>query len=58
MDSTRDEGEASNDRTSSKDDPVLKMLGVGRELWEHETGDQFVERLRSEEPPADPDQSN
>jgi hypothetical protein len=30
-------------------DPVLAMLGVGQELWEQETGDQFVERLRSED---------
>lgn len=32
-------------------DPVLSMLGVGKQLWEHESGDTFVERLRSEEPP-------
>ena len=30
------------------DDPVLQMLGVGRGLWEHESGDNFIERLRSE----------
>jgi hypothetical protein len=30
------------------EDPVLAMLGVGQQLWEHEDGDQFVERLRSE----------
>jgi hypothetical protein len=36
-------------------DPVLAMLGVGRQLWELEPGDNFVERLRSEDlsvPPA------
>jgi hypothetical protein len=27
------------------------MLGVGRELWNQESGDDFVERLRSEELP-------
>jgi hypothetical protein len=30
-------------------DPVLSMLGVGRELWREESGDQLVERLRSED---------
>lgn len=35
-------------------DPVLAMLGVGRQLWEGETGDSFVERLRSEDLPAPP----
>jgi hypothetical protein len=41
------------------DDPVLAMLGVGKQLWEHEAGDQFVERLRSEEipPPPSPQQT-
>lgn len=32
-------------------DPVLLMLGVGRELWNQESGNDFVERLRSEELP-------
>ena len=32
-------------------DPVLLMLGVGKQLWEHEPGDSFVERLRSEDVP-------
>ncbi len=30
-------------------DPVLAMLGAGQEIWEPESGDRFVERLRSEE---------
>jgi hypothetical protein len=30
-------------------DPVLAMLGVGKQLWESEPGDSFVERLRSED---------
>lgn len=35
------------------DDPVLLMLGVGKHLWEQESGDSFIERLRSEDdPPA------
>jgi len=32
------------------DDPVLLMLGVGKQLWEREAGDRFIERLRSEDP--------
>ena len=35
-------------------DPVLLMLGVGRRLWEQESGDKFVERLRSEDALASP----
>ena len=42
------------DETAQTDDPVLAMLGVGRQLWELESGDSFVERLRSEELPALP----
>jgi hypothetical protein len=34
-------------------DPVLLMLGVGKALWERESGDKFIERLRAEDqPPA------
>ena len=29
-------------------DSVLAMLGVGKQLWDSEPGDSFVERLRSE----------
>lgn len=32
-------------------DPVLLMLGVGKQLWVSEPGDKFIERLRSEELP-------
>jgi hypothetical protein len=39
---------------SETDDPVLLMLGVGRQLWQPESGDDFVERLRSEDPPPIP----
>jgi hypothetical protein len=31
-----------------ENDPVLQMLGVGRELWQNESGDEFVERERRE----------
>jgi hypothetical protein len=27
------------------------MLGIGKQLWKHEPGDRFIERLRSEELP-------
>jgi hypothetical protein len=32
-------------------DPVLLMLGIGKQLWRREPGDRFVERLRSEDAP-------
>lgn len=35
-------------------DPVLSMLGVGKQLWKHEPGDLFVERLRAEDSPPSP----
>jgi hypothetical protein len=34
-----------------QDDPILRMLGVGKHLWEDEPGDKFIERLRSEDLP-------
>ena len=46
--------EAGRDEDAVADDPVLAMLGVGRQLWELESGDSFVERLRSEDLPAPP----
>ena len=30
------------------EDPVLQMIGIGKQLWESEFSDQFVERLRAE----------
>jgi hypothetical protein len=39
---------------NASDDPVLAMLGVGKELWETESADEFVERLRSEDLPVLP----
>lgn len=44
----REEG---RDEGTGAIDPVLAMLGVGRHLWESESGDNFVERLRSEDLP-------
>jgi len=35
-------------------DPVLSMLGVGKQLWKREPGDRFIERLRSEDMPPSP----
>ena len=29
-------------------DPVLAMIGVGKEIWEKEDGDTFIRRLRDE----------
>ena len=43
-----------DERTRSAEDPVLSMLGVGRHLWEQESGDRFIERLRSGDSPAPP----
>ena len=31
-----------------RNDPVLSIVGIGRRLWEHEPGDRFLKRLRSE----------
>ncbi|HYL78514.1 MAG TPA: hypothetical protein VEU96_30255 [Bryobacteraceae bacterium] len=42
------------DQATGAKDPVLAMLGVGRQLWELEPGDKFVERLRSEDLPVPP----
>lgn len=37
-----------------KSDPIMAMLGVGKELWSREPGDIFVDRLRSEDSPPLP----
>lgn len=42
------------DKSQTIDDPVLLMLGVGQHLWKSEPGDQFVDRLRSEDLPPPP----
>ncbi len=39
------------------EDPVLMMLGAGKQLWKNESGDKFIERLRSEELPPPSDKS-
>ena len=46
--------EKKQDQGTAANDPVLAMLGVGRQLWELEPGDNFVERLRSEDLPVPP----
>ena len=33
-------------------DPVLAALGMGAELWQDETGDSFVRRLRADNLPS------
>ena len=50
---TKEKGLETNSLTQ-ENDPVLSMLGVGKQLWESEPGDSFVERLRSETPVAPP----
>ena len=46
--------DAEKNGTSEREDPVLSMLGIGRHLWEQESGEKFVERLRSEDSPPPP----
>lgn len=41
-------------QTSETEDPVLSMLGVGRDLWVEESGEWFVDRVRSEEIGCEP----
>lgn len=38
-------------RRNATTDPVLLMLGVGKPLWSRESGDNFFDRLRSEDAP-------
>jgi len=45
------DGQAGIEAPDPKDDPVLAMLGVGSQLWEFESGDRFVDRLRSGDAP-------
>jgi hypothetical protein len=54
MSPVQTEEKVSQKPPSRTEDPVLAMLGVGQQLWEHEAGNQFVERLRSEDIPAPP----
>jgi len=42
---------------NDNEDPVLMMLGIGKQLWKNESGDKFIERLRSEELPPPLDES-
>ena len=48
------EQEQEQEQATDANDPVLSMVGVGRQLWEGEPGDSFVERLRSEDLPVPP----
>ncbi len=54
MNSIQAQKDARRTPPAGNEDPVLAMLGVGQQLWEHEAGNQFVERLRSEDVPAPP----
>jgi len=54
MSLTKKSGSAQRPASHYQEDTVLRMAGVGRQLWEHETGDQFVDRLRSEDAPLPP----
>jgi hypothetical protein len=36
---------------SPEQDPVLAMIGVGKEIWEKEDGDTFIRRLRDDSKP-------
>ena len=54
MNSIQTEKDARKRPPAGNDDPVLAMLGVGQQLWEQEAGNQFVERLRSEDISAPP----
>ena len=46
--------ELGREERHEEDDPVLLMRGVGKQLWDRESGDGFVERLRSESPGPPP----
>jgi|ERR1035438_6033482 hypothetical protein len=46
--------DAKQQQRQETNDPVLLMLGVGKQLWEGEPGDRFIERLRSEDLPPSP----
>jgi len=35
-------------RTTSDEDPVLKMWGAGKEIWKDEGGDAFIARERAD----------
>jgi hypothetical protein len=47
MDISKADKAAGTEATGRTDDPVLALLGAGSQLWEHESGDRFVDRLRS-----------
>jgi len=49
MIANKTERKLEKDESWEEDDPVLSMLGVGKQLWVPESGDRFIERLRSED---------
>ena len=51
---TKLESKSEAEKSQETNDPVLSMLGVGKQLWKHESGDRFIERLRSEDLPPIP----
>jgi len=53
MTGTAPKGESKRQR-QQPDDPVLLMLAAGKQLWKRESGDRFIECLRSEGLPPSP----
>ncbi len=51
---TKLESKSDAKQSQETNDPVLLVLGVGKQLWARELGDRFVERLRSEDLPPLP----
>jgi hypothetical protein len=51
---TKLESRSDAKQSQETNDPVLLMLGVGKQLWKREPGDRFIERLRSEDLPPLP----
>ena len=54
---TKARGATDKGQPAEANDPVLRMPGVGKELWAHDEADHFVDRLRSEEWLELPDQN-
>jgi hypothetical protein len=48
---TKSEKNGRESQSLETTDAVLLMLGIGKQLWSSESGDSFVERLRSEDEP-------
>lgn len=54
---TWSKGHPSNNSSFNwEDDPLIRLIGSGKHIWADEHADEYVERLRSEEPdPKDSD---